>query len=271
MAKLTDIQWCDSSNNPQMGCEGCELVKGREKPVCYAKMLTDRWAGVNKGWPLAFEQPKIFMERIPPMLQWQDLTGKPRITKEWLNGLPRLVFLNDMGDTFTQGLPVDWFADVTALIKNSRHQYLVLTKWPHRFVEFSKRHQLPANVWPGTSVTMQKTLFRARHIRQVQTSSTKWLSIEPLWGHIDFGDSLQGIQWVVVGGESGKHNPAPCSVQNILHVVNSCRAAGIPVFVKQMGSYLSKQMALRDGHGGDWHEWPQELQVREMPTLNLKP
>lgn len=266
MGKKTDIQWCDSTNNPQMGCEGCELVKGREKPVCYALLQTERWAGINKGWPAAFNQPRIFMDRIPPMLRWSDLTGSPRIGKEWLNGMPRLIFLNDMGDTFSAGMPKDWFADVIQLIKDSPHQYLVLSKWPHRFAEFSKRFTLPPNVWPGTSVTMQKTLFRAKHIQAVQSNSVKWLSIEPLWGHIDFGDSLHGINWVIVGGESG-NNPHPCTVENILHVIDTCRAAGIPVFVKQLGSFLSKQMNLTDGHGGDWYEWPEELRVRQMPII----
>jgi protein gp37 len=266
MAKDTDIQWCDSTNNAQMGCEGCELIKGQKVPKCYAESLTRRWAGKNKGWPIAFNQPRIFMDRVPKMVQWPDLTGTSRLVKPWLDGMPRLIFLNDMGDTFSKGMPADWFADVLALIKNSPHQYLVLTKWPHRFAAFAQRHQLPENVWPGTSITMQKVLFRISHIKNVAAPGIKWLSVEPLWGNIDFKDQLQSIDWVIVGGESGI-NPTPCTVDDILHVVAQCRAAGVPIFVKQLGSHLANQMGLADGHGGNWDEWPIELRIREMPVI----
>lgn len=101
MGLHTHIQWCDSSGNIQMGCEGCELVKGG--PVtCYAKIMTDRYAG-RKGWPDKFENPKLFLERLPKILSWPNLNhSTDRENKPWLNGMQRLIFLNDMGDTFTK-------------------------------------------------------------------------------------------------------------------------------------------------------------------------
>ena len=104
MGKETHIQWCDSSNNPQMGCEGCELVKGQTKPKCYAKVLTDRYAGL-KGWPENFETPKIFMDRVPKMVQWPDLINTDRKDKPWLNGYPRLIFLKSFF-TFLAKYPI---------------------------------------------------------------------------------------------------------------------------------------------------------------------
>jgi len=265
MGAKTNIQWCDSTNNAQMGCEGCELIKGQDKPKCYAGNLTKRYQGLT-GWPQSFDKPKIFMHRVPKMINWPDLTSTTRNDKPWLNNMPRLIFLNDMGDTFTKGLPVNWFADVLQLIKDSPHQYLVLSKWPKRFAAFSKQFTLPHNVWCGTSVTSQKTLFRVNEIKQVHTTSIKWLSVEPLWGFIDFGNTLDGIDWVIIGGESGT-NPVPCEIENIMHIIKQCQDKGVAVFVKQTGTWFAKQNHYKDGHGGDWNEWPEALKVRQMPLI----
>lgn len=262
MAKETHIQWCDSSNNTQMGCEGCELVKGLEKPKCYAKVLTDRYAGL-KGWPVNFETPKIFLDRVPKMVQWTDLTNTDRKDKPWLNGYPRLIFLNDMGDTFSSGMPKDWFKDVLPAIEDSPHQYLVLTKWPRRFQQFTGIHGITSNIWPGTTVTSDKTLFRADYLT---FGKVPWLSIEPLWGPLDLSKCLKFIKWVIVGGESGT-NPEPCKQEWIEDIIKQCRDARVPVFVKQLGAVLAKQLNCKDRAGGNWEEWPEHLRVREMPEI----
>ena len=264
MGKDTYIQWCDSTNNVQMGCEGCELLKGKSKGdiICYAAVLTARYEGL-KGWPETFTRPKLFMERLPKMISWPDLTGKPRLLKPWLDNYPRIIFLNDMGDTFTKGLPDDWFSEVLEPIRNSTHQYLVLTKWPKRFQEFALRHPIPANMWVGTSPTSQKTLFRAK---MLTGSPIPFLSIEPLWGNMDLSPIIENIRWIIIGGESGLR-PTPCEYEYIENVINQCRAAGVPVFVKQLGSYLAKKHNLKDRSGGDWDEWPEHLRIREMPKI----
>lgn len=266
MGKETNIQWTDSSQNLQSGCEGCELVNGQEVPKCYAKTLTDRYAGL-KGWPEAFEKPKIFMERLKPMLQWPDLTGTDRPNKPWLNGLPRIVFLNDMGDTFTRGLPDDWFAEVLPSLATSPHQYLVLTKWPHRFAEFSERHPLPDNVWAGTSITDNKSLARIKHLKAVK-AKIHWLSIEPLWERLTGlnYELLKGISWTVIGGESGAR-PTPCDIDWIYEIMSRCDDIGTPVFIKQYGTYLAKKFGFKDSHGGDWREWNHAMRIRKMPKL----
>lgn len=264
MGKETGIQWCDSTINIQMGCEGCELIKGQKTPKCYAKVLTDRYAGM-KGWVNKFEEPKIFMERIPKMLAWNDLTDKPRENKEWLNGLPRLIFMNDMGDTFSRGMDKDWFADVLPHIRKSSHQYLVLTKWAKRFAEFSERHELPRNIWAGASVTTNKTRFRINHIRQVKGSIVKWLSVEPMWENIDF-NGYEDISWMVLGGESG-HDASECKLEWIESAVAFCNKNNIPCFVKQLGTHLAKKMGLKDSHGGDMSEFPSHLQIRQFPKI----
>lgn len=268
MAKETNIQWADSSSNLQMGCEGCELVNGQEVVKCYAKTLTDRYAGVNKGWPEAFEKPKIFMDRLQPMLNWPDLTGTDRPNKPWLNGLPRIVFLNDMGDTFTRGLPDNWFNAVTPYLIKSPHQYLVLTKWPKRFADFSYKYLIPDNVWAGTSITDNKSLARIKHLKEVE-AKIHWLSIEPLWEDLKLTpEMLHGINWVIIGGESGAR-PTPCDVDWIYRIISLCEEMEIPVFVKQYGTYLAKKFGFKDNHGGDWREWNYAMRIRKMPKLQL--
>lgn len=265
MSKETGIQWCDSSSNPVMGCEGCELVNGQDVPKCYAKTLTDHYAGL-KGWPEAFEKPKIFMDRLQPMLNWPDLTGTDRPNKPWLNGLPRIVFLNDMGDTFTRGLPDDWFAEVLPQLAASPHQYLVLTKWPHRFAEFSEKYPLPDNVWAGTSITDNKSLARIKHLKAVK-AKIHWLSVEPLWEDLNLTpEMLHGISWVIIGGESGAR-PTPCDVDWIYKIMSLCEEMGIPAFCKQYGTYLAKKFGFKDSHGGDWREWNYMMRVRKMPNF----
>src|SRR5690242_2116818 len=106
MGIATDIEWCDSTLNLEMGCDGCELWNPKAGiNICYAGQVTERWGG-KRGWPDSFEEPKLFLDRLEPALAWPDLTGKERPHKPWLDGLPRLIFLNDMGDTFTESLPL---------------------------------------------------------------------------------------------------------------------------------------------------------------------
>lgn len=268
MSIKTDIGYCDSTGNIQMGCEGCELVKGRKTPVCYAKTLADRYGGTNKGFPAKFEQPVIFMERLKQILSWSDLTLTERPDKPYLNRFPRLVFLNDMGDTFTKGLPEDWFAEALPALANSPHQYLVLTKWPLRFAKFAERHPLPDNIWAGTTVTSEKTLFRIEQLKKVK-AKIRWVSIEPLWDNLGTRPiNLRGIDWVVVGGQSGAGAPE-CKVEWIQSVICSCEIHNKPIFVKQLGSYTAKALHLQHRSGADSSEWPPELRRQEFPFYNL--
>jgi len=271
MPEHTNIEWCDSTHNIQMGCEGCELSSKANKGIarCYAEVLTNRYGG-RKGWPDTFMKPKVFLERLPKMLKWNDLTGTDRTDKPWLNGMPRIIFLNDMGDTFSKGIPEDWFAEVMPQIANSPHQYLVLTKWPMRFVKFSQRYPLPANVWPGTSVTSQKTLFRAKQLTGIVGGGPLWISAEPQEGKIDFYiPEITKYKWIVFGGESGPFSK-PYDVDDLAKNIEYCRLHGITPFVKQLGSkpiYNGKKLFLEDSKGSDIKEWPMRLRVREMPQL----
>jgi protein gp37 len=111
-----------------------------------------------------------------------------------------------------------------------------------------------------------------------------FLSLEPLHGHVDIHKAtiwveeiqehlyvLPAFDWVIVGGESGNDNGRyryrPCELQWIETIVGVCQENDIPVFVKQLGTHLAKQMKLKDRHGGDIAEFPKHLQVREFPRI----
>jgi len=274
MAERTKIQWCDDTCNGQMGCDGCELWNedlGIRR--CYAGKMTEGMFRGLKGWPQKFTEPVLFPERIDKACKWKDLTGTRRSDKPWLDGLPRVIFLNDMGDTFAESLPVDWMASKLGMMAESPHVWIVLTKRPLRMLEFWDGREIPANFWLCTSLTNKASLPRLKAMRRIAQEHPEnpvlGLSVEPLWEDLELksGD-LEGFSWAKIGGESGPQ-AKPCRTVWIRRVMRACRDAGTAVFVKQLGSkpiYKGEPLKLKDGHGGDWSEWPKKLRVRQMPV-----
>jgi len=311
MGKETDIEWCDSTLNLQMGCDGCELWTAKVRN-CYAGQLTERYAGHNAGFPKAFNEPVIYPDRLAPALAWKDLTGTKRPDKPWLDGLPRMIFLNDMGDTFTESLPLDWLAPFLPQMAGSPHQYMLLTKRGERLRQFSELHPLPPNVWPGVSVTSQANIGRLASLLKVCGGGPKWASFEPLLGQVEFLSTLietkyewceripppvllrmasrgeepefPWLELAIFGGESGKE-ARPTDILHLRYGVQQCRDGGIAPFVKQMGSNFigheydqhsgeiigDFRWELEDPKGGEPREWPVDLRVREFPSTEGRP
>lgn len=276
--KTTEIEWCDSTHNLQMGCDGCELWNPKAGVQhCYAGTLHTRWAGKNKGWPAAFDQPKLFLHRLKEMLRWSDLTGTERPDKPWLNGLPRMIFLNDLGDTFTESLPLDWLAPILPALADSPHQFMILTKRGLRMRAFSQQHPFPTNVWPGVSVTSAANASRVDELLQVCGGGPKWISFEPMLGPIEHlgRNALEGISLAIFGGESGP-DARECNVADIRLGLRQCEASGVAAFVKQLGRkprWRERDISFgwherfSDPKGGDMQQWPFDLRVRQMPRL----
>ena len=243
---ITKIEWCDSSLNMQMGCDGCELWAGDIR-MCYAGVLHERYGG-RSGWPKSFDKPALFPDRLNTALRWPDLTGQDRSQKPWLNGLPRLIFLNDMGDTFTESLPVDWLAPYLPKMEASSHQWLILTKRAKRMREFFSG-SCPPNVWLGVSVTDQRTAdMRIPHLLQIP-ARVRFVSVEPMLAPVDLSRWMDllylsrgwvkqarwegsGIDWVICGSESGPH-ARHCDLDWVRGLRNQCQAAGVAFFWKQ--------------------------------------
>lgn len=271
MSKQTSIQYAHSSANWMMGCDGCELWNKRVKK-CYAGRQTESHGG-KKGWPHTFEEPKLFLERVDPTLKWGAPTPAEREAKPWIPpDYPRIVFLNDMGDTFSNKLPLNWLAPMLPLIAASAHQFLVLTKRPSMFAKFADAYPLPGNLWPGTTFTAEPSVARIRELRRIQSGGPKWVSFEPLWSEIPH-DAFDGIQWVIFGGESGhsEDQPTPFHLEILADALPRAASAGCARFVKQLGSYPKwngERLIFRDFHGGDWSEWDQQFQIREFPDIS---
>jgi protein gp37 len=268
VSQSSAIQWCDGTVNEQMGCDGCELwIPAQGVRHCYAGTLTERRAG-QKGWPAAFDQPAVFTGRVAKAAAAADMTGSRRISKPWMDGLPRVWFTNDMGDPFTESLPDDWLAPALEQMAGSPHLWLVLTKRPRRAAAFFRRHPAPRNVMVGASVTGRATLRRI--VELLEIDARLFLSIEPQSDYLGDVIPRQGrISWAILGGLSASDAWPYCEAW-ALDIIDQCRDRGARPFVKQLGQHFVRQdgrrMRLRDSiHGGDWSEWPSALRVREMP------
>lgn len=198
MGLHTSIEWCDSAINPVMGCDGCELwMPDRGVEHCYAGQLHKIRAG-NPGYADEFLTPKLFPGRMAAAARWSDLRGKKRFDKPWLDGLPRLIFVSDMGDALSRAVPFEFLrGEVIANVRSEagrRHVWLWLTKQPHRMAEFAawlagQGIAWPPNLWAGTSITEQRYAGRVRDVVRVP-AGVRFLSLEPLATAVDVAPAL---------------------------------------------------------------------------------
>ncbi len=245
MGIKTDISWCDSSLNAQAGCQGCELWTSKTR-ICYAGILTERYGG-RPGWPDSFDKPKIFPERIAKSCAWPDMRGVIRPDKPWIKpSTPRLIFLDDMGDTFTEGLPIDWLMPHIPAMENGPHIWQFLTKRPKRMAQFfDMLGYVPKNFWLGTSVTDQRTAdARIPHLIGIK-NCTRFISAEPLFGQVSLSQWLtrwpvdtengriyKPFHWLIAGGMSG-NNRIEMDLVWAQSLHDQCKASSVAFFMKQ--------------------------------------
>ncbi|WP_459554934.1 DUF5131 family protein [Lacunimicrobium album] len=278
MSVSTKIQWCDSTCNPTMGCDGCELWSKTVKK-CYAGTLHVRFGGTTTGYAKTFDDVTLYPGRMADAARWTDLRGKRRAQKPWLDGMPRLIFVSDMSDALSKAVTFEFLKkeviDVTTSALGARHQWLWLTKRPERMAKFSQWLQengipWPRNLWAGTSVTSQKTLKRIQSLSEVGDERTiRFLSVEPQHEQIDLREHLSSIRWVIQGGESGARASA-FELNWARTLISTCQQEGVSYFLKQLGSHPvenGERIDFQDSHAGDWAEWEEEMRVREFPKL----
>ena len=281
MGLVTKIQWCDSTDNPSMGCDGCELWN-RKTGVrkCYAGNMTTRFGGHNKGYPPSFEEVTLYPGRMAQAAMWTDLRGKQRLNKPWLDGRDRHIFVSDMGDSLSEAVSFEYLnfeiIDNVVSAEGSRHVWQWLTKRPERMAQFSdwleeQGLSWPINLWAGTSITTSPTLGRVSSLLKVGDSGTRhFLSVEPQRESIDLRPWLPQLDWVIQGGQSGT-DEHPFDVNWARDILEQCREHNCTYFLKQLGAVAvehGRRVHLIDGHGGDWSEWAPELQVRDMPPMD---
>ncbi|MBI3435949.1 MAG: phage Gp37/Gp68 family protein [Proteobacteria bacterium] len=238
MARTTAIEWTDATWNPVTGCTkisaGCDF--------CYAERFSERFRGVH-GHP--FEHGfdlRLRPERLKQPLHWRE---------------PRMIFVNSMSDLFHKRVPFDYVDRLFETMEQAHwHQFQVLTKRSSRLRDYVNARypeaSAPSHIWLGISAEDGTKKSRIRHLRQAN-AGIRFLSIEPLIGPMGQID-LDGIHWVIVGGESG---PKARSMQPewAREIRDQCKAANVPFFFKQWGGLRPKSGG-RDLDGREWSEWP---------------
>src|SRR5690606_26448584 len=197
-AQGSSIEWTDATWNPVAGCTpvspGCLN--------CYAARMAVRLqrmggtgGGASEGTARrARDGRPVFAGRINLDREALDLPGS------WKKG--RRVFVNSMSDLFHEDVPLEFVKDIFEVMASCpQHEFQVLTKRPERAVELSAELPWARNVWMGTSVENALYAHRARTLAKIP-AAVRFLSVEPLLGPIR-KLPLDGIHWVIVGGESG--------------------------------------------------------------------
>jgi protein gp37 len=230
--RKTSIEWTDWTWNPVTGClSRCSYcynlrpgsLLGRfgsvyiEDGKTYKETLNwrRREAGkihiARKGERIPFGyDPTFYPHRLEDPLK-----------RRW----PSKIFVCDCGDLFGEWVPKEWIEEVLKVVKKCpQHTFQFLTKNPRRYLDF----ELPNNTWAGTTVTSNRDYQKVGIIKQVKTP-IRFLSIEPLLGEVDF--SFDGIQWVIIGAQTGK-NPVKPRNEWIEKILSNARKLGIPIFLK---------------------------------------
>lgn len=232
----TSIEWTELTWNPVTGCTkisaGCKF--------CYAEVMTKRLKamGVEK-YQAGFKKVRIHEDSLSIPYTWKK---------------SKVVFVNSMSDLFHKDVPLEFIQKVFQVMKdNGQHVFQVLTKRADRLAEIS--HLLPwaHNIWMGVSVEDDRVLDRIDFLRQT-SARVKFLSCEPLIGPLP-NLNLSGIDWVIVGGESG-HKPRPMDPEWVLDIQEQCQAAKVAFFFKQWGG-KNKKKAGRELNGQTYDEMPE--------------
>lgn len=238
MADGSSIEWTDATWNPVTGCTkispGCDH--------CYAERFSERFRGV-KGHP--FENGfdlTLRPERLSQPLRWRQ---------------PRMIFVNSMSDLFHKDVPKEFIGHVFDTMEQANwHTFQVLTKRSSLMRDFLRSRYGtapgPAHMWFGVSVEDGTKLSRMRHLQQAP-AGVRFLSIEPLIGPIGNLD-LAGIDWVIVGGESGP-GARPTEKAWVRSIRDQCKAAGVAFFFKQWGGLRPKSGG-RKLDGREWNQFP---------------
>jgi protein gp37 len=173
------------------------------------------------------------------------------VPKTWRK--PKQIFVNSMSDLFHVEVPAEFVAKVwNTMGETPQHTYQILTKRPDRMAKITQDLCLLPNVWLGTSVESADYLDRIDHLRQVK-AAVRFISFEPLLGSVASAD-LSGIQWAIVGGESGPRARA-MNPDWVKEIKSSCRRFGTAFFFKQWGG-KNKKAAGRKLNGRTYDEMP---------------
>lgn len=223
MAYNSQIEWTDSTWNPVTGCT--KISRGCDN--CYAARFAERFRGVpSHPYTMGFDLT-LRPERLQQPLSWND---------------PRMIFVNSMSDLFHRDIPTEYIDQVfDTMEKADWHIFQILTKRSSLMRNYLRRRygtgKAPQHIWCGVSVEDQSAISRIRHLVD-SPALTRFLSIEPLIGSIGEVE-FRGIDWVIVGGESGP-KARPMAQSWVVDIRNKCERDRVPFFFKQWGGYTPK-------------------------------
>jgi protein gp37 len=230
----TSIEWTEATWNPVTGCSkvspGCDH--------CYAERMAKRLQAMGQ----ANYADGFAVRTHEHMLE---------LPQKWRR--PHHIFVNSMGDLFHEQVPLEFVSRVFAVMASTpQHTYQLLTKRAQRMEDLSGHLEWPDNVWAGVTVEDNVRVERLGALRKVP-AAVRFVSIEPLLGPLP-DLVLDGLDWVIVGGESGPGSRA-VDASWILDIRDQCVAEGVPFFFKQWGG-TRKKRAGRELDGAVWSQMP---------------
>lgn len=253
----TNIEWTDATWNPVAGCSilsaGCSHCYAMEMAARLEAMGMDKYVGLTRrirGRPVWNGVVREDHRSLTAPLGWRK---------------PRRVFVNSMSDLFHEAVSDSFLVAVwRTMAETPRHSYQILTKRPDRMASFVSRtiQQVLSNVWLGTSVENSREAPRIDQLRATP-AAVRFVSFEPLIDAVGELD-LEGIDWAIVGGESGRL-ARPIKTVWIDEIHDQCREQGTAFFFKQWGAWGSdnkRRAKSRNGRlyrGRTWDEMPQPL------------
>lgn len=250
MSDNSAIEWTDATWNPVTGCSkvspGCAH--------CYAETFSERWRGVpDHPYEQGFDL-RLWPGRLELPLHWKR---------------PRRIFVNSMSDLFHEDIPEAYIHQVFGVMERADwHIFQVLTKRHERLAELAPTLPWPKHIWAGVTIENNRFAHRADYLRQVP-SAVRFISAEPLLGPVP-DLQLDGIDWVIAGGESGPIHRPP-KAEWFLDLRDRCVEAEVAFFFKQWGGRISKSGGrLLDGR--EWSEMPTARErwiERPLPELVL--
>jgi protein gp37 len=234
MAANSGIEWTESTWNPLTGCTkispGCKH--------CYAERMALRLQAMGqpnyaRGFKLAMHKNALGLP-----LKWKK---------------SQTIFVNSMSDLLHSAVPDEFILQIfDVMCRANWHRYQILTKRSDRLLELSPKLRWMPHIWMGVSVESLEYAFRIEHLRKTG-AMVKFLSLEPLLGPLP-GLNLEGIDWVIVGGESGP-GARPMDSAWVFEIRDQCMQNGVPFFFKQWGGTRKKKSG-RELEGRTWDEMP---------------
>jgi protein gp37 len=248
MGDRSAIEWTGATWNPVTGCD--RVSKGCDH--CYALTLAARLKAMGQAKYQHDGDPRTSGPGFGVTMHPAEL----ELPKRWRR--PRVIFVNSMSDLFHPKVTADFVAEVFAVMAATpQHTYQVLTKRPRRARQLLRGWAPLPNVWLGVSVEADEQVDRAAVLQDIP-ASVRFLSCEPLLGPLPSLD-LKGIDWVIVGGESGPE-PRPIRQEWVTEIRDTCLDAGVPFFFKQWGGRTPKAGG-RTLDGRTYDEMPERARI----------